>query len=369
MKLMLQLQLMPAAEQAAHLLRTMAAFNAAATFAAEQGFAANLYGQVNLHRIAYRAIRQRFGLAAQMAVRAIAKAVEVFRRDRTRCPKFKPHGAITYDQRVLSFKGLAEVSLWTLAGRLRLPFVHGAYQKALLGRIRGQADLVYRDRKFFLLCTIDLPAGAPVEVQDALGVDLGIVNLAVDSTGEVFTGTKVEEVRQFYARRRAKLNRVGSKSARRRLRKIRRRESNFRRTENHRIAKRIVAKAKATAAVIVLEDLRHIRERVTVGGRQRAKHSGWAFGQLQAFVQYKATLAGVPVVFVNPWNTSRECSACGHCQKANRPSQESFRCLHCGFSTHADLNAALNLRAQGYVNKPMAGASAACKPPASAGGR
>jgi putative transposase len=355
MKLTLQLQLLPSEAQKADLLRTMEAFNEAATFAAAQGFAAGYFGQVNLHRIAYASIRERFGLSSQMAVRAIAKAVEVFQRNRTRCPTFKPHGAVTYDQRILSFKGLTEVSLWTLAGRLRMSFVCGAYQKALQGRIKGQADLVYRDQKFYLLCTIDLSEPPPLQITDAIGVDLGIINLATDSTGEIFSGGKVEEVRQRYARRRADLNHCGTKSARRRLRKIRKREANFRRTENHRISKRLVSKAKATASRIVFEDLKGIRERVTVNGQERAKHSGWAFFQLQYFAGYKARLAGVPVVHVNPRNTSRTCSECGHCDKANRRSQAEFYCRHCGYFCHADINAAKNIRAKGAVNVPIVG--------------
>jgi putative transposase len=348
MKLTLQLRLLPSPEQKADLLATAERFNEAASFAAEQGFAAKRFGQVNIHRLAYTAIRERFGLSAQMTVRAIAKAVEAFRRDKSKCPKFKKHGAITYDERVLSFKGLTEVSLWGLAGRHRMSFVCGAYQKALHGRIKGQADLVYRDKKLFLLCTIDLPDGAPIEIKDALGVDLGIVNIAADSTGETFSGSKVEEVRRYYAKRRKVLNRVGTKSACRRLSKIRRREANFRRNENHRIAKRIVAKAKATGCAIVLEELRGIRDRVAVKSKQqRARHSGWSFFQLRAFVEYKARLAGVPVILVDPRNTSRTCSQCGYCDKGNRQAQESFRCLHCGYSTNADYNAARNLRDRG----------------------
>ena len=355
MKLTLQLQLLPSAEQKTDLLATMVRFNEAATFAAQVAFDAQVFGQVSIHRLCYRTIRDRFGLSAQMAVRAIAKAVECFRRDKTVCPVFKPYGAITYDQRVLSFKGLSEVSLWGLAGRHRMSFVCGAYQKALQGRIKGQADLVYRDKKLFLLCTIDLPEAAPIEIHDAIGVDLGIVNLATDSTGEVFTGEQVEKVRQRYGERRRVLNKVGTKSARRRLSKIRRRESNFRRNENHVISKRLVEKAKATASEIVLEDLKGIRERVTVRGRQRAKHSGWAFHQLQAFVTYKAKLVGVPVVYINPRNTSRTCSQCGHCDKKNRKSQAEFHCLHCGYSANADQNAALTIRAKGLVNSPVVG--------------
>jgi hypothetical protein len=88
-----------------------------------------------------RSIRERFGLTSQMAVRAIAKAVECFHRDKSKCPVFKSRSAICYDQRVLSFKGLTEVSLWAMTGRLRIPFVRGTYQKERQGRIKGQAAL------------------------------------------------------------------------------------------------------------------------------------------------------------------------------------------------------------------------------------
>lgn len=65
------------------------------------------------------------------------------------------------------------------------------------------------------------------------------------------------------------------------------------------------------------------------------------------FVAYKAKLAGVPVVKVDPRNSSRTCSECGHCEKGNRPDQATFRCKQCRYSTNADLNAASNLRIRG----------------------
>lgn len=355
MKLTLQLQLLPTNEQKTALLETMVRFNEAATYAARVGFEAQIYGQVFLHRLVYREIRERFGLSSQMAVRAIAKAVECFQRDKTKCPVFKPRSAICYDQRVLSFKGLTEVSLWAITGRLRMPFVCGAYQRERQGRIKGQADLVYRQGKFFLLCTIDLPEGAPIKPIDVLGIDLGIVNLATDSTGETFSGVNIESKRRHYAKRRAGLNRVGTKSARRRLSKIRKRESNFRRDTNHCISKRLVAKAKASDSAIALEDLKGIRDRLTVRASQRNRLSGWAFSQLRSFVTYKATLVGIPVIMVDPRNTSRTCAECGHCEKGNRKTRDSFACLHCGHSVNADFNAARNLRAKALVGMPMVG--------------
>ena len=176
MKLTLQVQLLPDADQKAVLLATMARFNEAATFAARAGFEAGVFSQPSVHKRAYREIRERFGLSAQMAVRAIGKAVECFRRDKAKCPAFRPRGAVTYDERILGFKGLDKVSLWTLAGRMVLPLVYGEYQGERFDRIKGQCDLIYRGGKFFLFATVDLPEKPPVEIKGFLGVDLGIVN-------------------------------------------------------------------------------------------------------------------------------------------------------------------------------------------------
>src|SRR6516165_5863837 len=110
MKLTLQLQLIPTAEQKDVLLATMERFNEAASFAAKVGFEAGVFSQPSIHKLAYAEIRERFGLSAQMAVRAIGKAVEALRRDKAKCPVFEPHGAVTYDQRILGFKGLDKVS-------------------------------------------------------------------------------------------------------------------------------------------------------------------------------------------------------------------------------------------------------------------
>jgi IS605 OrfB family transposase len=296
-------------------------------------------------------LRARFGLSAQMAVRAIGKAVEVFRRDKTRCPSFCANGAMTYDERILSFKGLDRVSLLTLAGRLWIPLVYGAYQRERFDRIKGQVDLVEREGQFFLYATVDIPDGAPIDVEDFLGIDLGIVNLATDSDGAVYSGEAVEQVRRRHHENRRRFQRRGTKGAKKALRRLSRREANFRRHTNHCIGKALVTKAKDTKRGIALEDLTHIRTRTTVRQRDRARQTGWAFGQLRSFVEYKAKRDGVPVVLLDPRNSSRTCNACGHCAKENRRNQSLFICHGCGHSTNADLNAARNLRAW-----------AACKP-------
>jgi transposase len=92
-----------------------------------------------------------------------------------------------------------------------------------------------------------------------------------------------------------------------------------------------------------LEELTHIRTRITVRRSQRATFSSWAFAQLRAFIDYKARAAGVPVILVDPRNTSRTCPACGHVDKANRKSQAEFRCTSCCCAGHADHFAAVEI--------------------------
>jgi IS605 OrfB family transposase len=349
MKLTLQLKLLPTPEQSESLLDTMRRYNEAATFAAEQGFAAGVFSKPSIQKLAYRECRERFRLSSQMAIRAIAKAAEAFSSvGKERCPVFRSTGAMTYDERFLSFKDCHRVSILTVnAGRLMIPYVFGEYQAANLARIRGQCDLVYRNGLFFLYCTIEFQEAPPVKVEDFLGVDLGIVNLATDSDGNRHKGDAVEKVRRRFSKTRRNLQRKGTRSSKRILQRIRRREARFRAHVNHVLSKKLVAVAKGTTRGIALEDLRGIRARVTVGRRQRAKHHGWAFHQLRAYIEYKAKREGIPVVVVDPRNTSRACSRCGHCDRANRQSQSEFCCLHCGFSCHADINAACNIRRLG----------------------
>ena len=183
MKLTLQLKLVPTPEQHTALMATMRAFNAAASYAAQVGFHDHVFTQQSIHERCYRELRDRFGLSAQMAVRAIGKAVETFKRDKKVCPVFRPDGAMTYDERLLGWKGPAHVSLLTLQGREVVAMVYGEYQAGFLPRLKGQVDLVYRDGTFYLYATIEVPEDTPIQPTHFLGVDLGIANIATDSDG------------------------------------------------------------------------------------------------------------------------------------------------------------------------------------------
>src|SRR5271166_312071 len=343
MNLTMQLKLLPMPEQADAMLRTMERFNAACDALAAIAFAHRCANKVELQKLAYHDIRRDFGLGAQMTVRAIAKVVEVYKRDKDIQPTFRPHGAIVYDQRILSWKGSDRVSIQTNDGRQIMPWVCGAYQQAMLDRARGQADLIYRDRMFFLYVTIDvgdIPEGDPTEY---LGVDLGRRNIAADSDGETFCGAHNANLRSRHARLRQRLQRKGTDSAKRLLRRRRLKEARFATDVNHRISKVIVCKAKGTGRGIGLEDLTHIRTRTTVRKSQRRAHHSWAFAQLRSFVGYKAALGGVPLVCVDPRYTSQACPECGCIDRRNRPTRDRFSCIGCAFSGPADTTAARNI--------------------------
>ncbi len=345
MKQTMLLKLAPSPEQSNALLETMHAFNDACNFAAQVAFEHQLANKFELQKLVYGDIRKTYNLSAQMAIRCISKVVESYKRDKSIKPAFRRGGAMTYDQRIMAFKGLSEVSLLTLQGRILVPFRMGGYQESRLDQIKGQADLLYRNGTFYLAVTLDVPTPTPDDPTDTLGVDLGIVNLATDSTGEGFSGEPVEKTRKRYHSLRQRLQKRGTKSAKRHLKKLSGKQARFQRNTNHVISKRIVQKAKTNKQGIAIEDLRHIRSRTEARLRrsQRSRHSNWSFEQLRFFLSYKAALAGVPLHLVDPAYTSRTCSACGHCAKENRKSQASFCCVNCGFACNADINAATNI--------------------------
>jgi IS605 OrfB family transposase len=355
MKLTLQTQLLPERDHSRRLRETVERFNEAADWLAGEAFAAKVSNKIVLQRSHYAELREKFSLSAQMAVRCIAQVCEAYRRDKAKRPRFRKHAAMPFDQRMMSFKGVDRVSLLALDGRVVVPFVMGKYQAEKFTNAKGQADLVLRkDGKWFLLVTVDIPEGAPAPTADFIGVDVGIANIAADSDGESHCGSGVERIRRKHNLQRKRLRKRNTRGAKKKLKRIAGKEARFRKAENHRISKAIVEKARGTGRGIALEDLKHIRTRITARGSDaRNRLSGWSFFQLYAFLSYKAELAGVAVVTVDPRNTSRTCAECGHCEKSNRKNQSEFVCKACGHRANADSNAARNIafRAQA-ASKP-----------------
>jgi IS605 OrfB family transposase len=363
MKLTAIVKLQPTPEHAQSLRETLEKANDAANYVSEWAWQNLTFGQYTLHKALYYRVKAEFGLSAQIVVRVIAKVADTYKLDKKTKRVFRKHGSIAYDDRILRwYQAKSEVTLNTLSGRMRIPYLSDERTRRLLQNQQGETDLILRDGQFYLATTVNAPEPPEPEGKQKgwLGVDLGIVNIAVDSEGNVYSGSLVKSIRHRNRRLRTKLQAKGTRAAKRLLKMRRRREANFARHTNHVISRSIVASAKTLGCGIAIEELGGIRDRVTVRhGTQRATLHSWSFFQLRGFIEYKARLAGIRVKAVDPRNTSRTCPCCGCVDKANRRTQSQFLCISCGYAAPADMNAAriISCRAalvsQPYLSKPL----------------
>jgi putative transposase len=373
-------QLKPTPEQARILKQTLDVHTACFNEVAHLGFTTRNRNGVDLHKQTYYELRRKFpDLPSQLVIAARVKATEAVKSALTwqkkheasypkkvakakklgkEPPVFKPvkspHAKfcpVRYDARSYWVKWqTSTASLATIAGRIELPFTVPAYAQQYTGYPPTSADLCYRKGKWTLHITVSLPAPIGAPTQDVIGVDLGLNRPAVTSARQ-FLGEKhwKEQERRIFRLRR-KLQKKGTKSAKRHLKKLSGKRFRQRRDHDHVLSKRIVQYAPP-GGTVVLENLTNIRERAKIGRGKKNKNvthkrrmHSWSFAQLYWFVQYKAERKGVAVVKVDPRHTSQMCSRCGYQHRANRRSQSLFLCRQCGYCLNADLNAAKNIR-------------------------
>lgn len=141
------------------------------------------------------------------------------------------------------------------------------------------------------------------------------------------------------------------------------REANFRLDYQHKLSTKI---AKAYR-IICVEDLslvnmtRSAAGTVEDPGRSVKAKSGLnrevlrlAHGNFVSMLEYKSRKYGSTLVRVDPRNTSRTCPCCDTVNKNNRKSQAVFKCVECGYTANADLNAAYNIMQRGLQNMELA---------------
>jgi len=260
-----------------------------------------------------------------------------------------PH--LVYDHRTATFHG-EYVSLATVNGRIKADYVlpdherdtpHAEYFFSDEYETTG-AELHYTNGNWMLHVHCkkevesDTSEQASTENGTVLGVDLGVNNLAVTSTGTFWTGDEFDHWRREYENRRGDLQQCGTRWAHETIQSVGRKEKGRFKMTLHRISNELVAEARDHGcSVIAFEDLTDIRERTGASWGHK-----WAFNRLYEYVKYKAAEYGIDVEQVNPENTSRRCSTCGFTHPDNRDG-ESFECLKCGYQNHADYNAAKNI--------------------------
>ena len=166
-------------------------------------------------------------------------------------------------------------------------------------------------------------------------------------------GKQAKHIHQKYSKIRKKLQRFKKL---RKLKTIKRRESNITKNLNHKISRKVVNYAKQNNCGIKLEDLTGIRKTTKQAKSFKYAMNSWAYYQLEQFIKYKSQLAGVPVVKIEPAYTSQRCQMCG---KLGQRNDKLFKCPQCGYTVHADVNASWNISGSEQL---LVGPKSKCRP-------
>ena len=379
-----KLKLHTTPEQFKALRATQLAYRDALNYVSQYAFAhGKMSNKVGLQTGTYQEIRARFKLPAQMAcsvprqVGATYKALwtkvkqnaEARKAGLTKkrykgldqAPKYVSPTLTYQSGHDYSFKKGQQVSILSLDGRVVVPYTGFAAHVALIqeGASIGAAKLWYdKPRKqFYLLVSLQVETADPTPQthSSVVGVDVGMRYLAVSSTMEgeptFHSGKSMVAKSNHYARLRKRLQQKGTRSATRRLVQVSQRERRLKQDANHVVSKRLVE--KHPHALIGLENLTDIRERTkrkkgkkatSAQRKANARHSKWAFAELQSMIAYKATLHESMAVKVDAHCTSQACPLCGYTGKDNRPGKGLlFVCQSCHSTLHADLVGARNI--------------------------
>lgn len=209
------------------------------------------------------------------------------------------------------------------------------------------------NNKWYCLLSINVKEHKPKKFKKCIGVDLGIAKTAVVSDWKgrdtkFFDGEPYRFKKNHYRELRRKLqSKIKEGNVYKLLNKISKKEENWVTNENHRISREIVEIAIKNKRSIALEKLTGIVKRLKVNKKTRTMLKGWSFNQLANFIEYKAKLAGITVVYIDPRGTSKTCPKCQYCYRGNRRTQSVFKCRQCNYESNADRVGAMNIALRG----------------------
>ncbi|WP_438388729.1 IS607 family element RNA-guided endonuclease TnpB [Actinopolyspora saharensis] len=220
-------------------------------------------------------------------------------------------------------------------------------------RIRS-ATVSFQRGRWFVSFSVEVAKRepAPAALGGIVGVDLGVKNLAVLSTGETIANPKHLEAAQRELRRlqRQAARRCGPDRRTRqkpsirwcqtqaRINRLHTAVANARRDGLHKLSTRLVAEFDT----VVIEDL-HVAGMVR--NRRLARHiADVGMAELRRQLDYKISWSGRHFVVADRWYpSSKTCSHCGAVKAKLRLSDRVFTCESCGHTADRDLNAARTL--------------------------
>ena len=274
----------------------------------------------------------------------------------------KPQLALPVNRSYSFINDFSKASISTINGRIKLSVKLTAKQKELFTNPdwkRGRARLVHTGNKWFLHVSFTKNVSEPdiSKFDNIIGIDAGlrqIMTIYNPKTGQTFfkNGQFVKKKRQNYAKKRQSLQIKGTKSAKRRLKKLSGRENRWMTDINHCLSKTLVSENPNT--LIVVEDLTNVTFD-TVNNRKkenRYEHHSWAFYQLQQDIAYKAREHGSYLIKVNPAYTSQRCPKCGTiCKESRDKTNHIYHCNNCHYQSNDDRVAAMNIVQLGQMKQ------------------
>ncbi|MEM4969457.1 MAG: transposase, partial [Nitrososphaerota archaeon] len=156
---------------------------------------------------------------------------------------------------------------------------------------------------------------------------------------KIWRGSEIKKIRwQYYHDRKS----LQEKKLLHKLKELKDRERRKVKEQLHIISKEIVEFAKQfPKPMIVMEELEGLREKIDYSRELNRRLHNLPYRKLQKFIEYKALINGIEVVYVDPNNSSRTCCKCGH---INEPSNSrEFKCSRCGAEYNRDVNVAANI--------------------------
>jgi len=340
------------------LVETIREYNSAVNLCLAVGKANMSYNKNDIHKATYYEIRDNSDLNSSFVCSARDQASEMLKREKLKgLPVKKEFSGIRFNHNTFTMKSGGILSLSTIDGRkLYTPKIADYFKKYLVKENKVVALTIYcKNNKIFGQLIIKIPDVEKLEVKNVLGIDRGIVNPVVSSNNKFFNSKNIRRVKGKYSWLKSKLQHKGTKSAKRKLKKLSGREKRFVTNENHKIAKTIV---EMNFECFALEKL-SMKRKKKVGKTFNKKLNGWSYFEFQRFLEYKSKNVGKQVIYVNPAYTSQCCNNCGKIDRNNR-NGSTYKCKKCSFELNADLNASRNIAELGKaffgrlsVNQPI----------------
>lgn len=299
---------------------------------------------VHLHKKSYYRIRKAYPkIPAQIIIRAEQECLSAYRSARANTkswpqkPIIKKSLSIRLDKRLFSKPAKNIFKITTLDGRK--PFEARLYPRLeeALDKFEHQDPSLYvRNGEIFISISIDVKSPEFQKQTLALGVDLGIRVAAACSDGRIFIDHKFNKEKRRLRYLKRCLQSKGTKSAKRHLKKLSRKEQRKNRNQTHLLANAIL---KTDANVLALEDLKGVKAKKN---RWQCKNpiSQVPLYDLRRVLTYKALYRGKSVVVVNPAYTSQTDSLSGK-RDGERRGRRYY--AKSGLVYDADLNAARNI--------------------------